>query len=54
DRMEAIKRMKRCLDEFIVEGVKTTIPFHQQVFENKLFISGNVTTSFLDDFEMKV
>ena len=47
-RMQAIKRMERALDEFIVEGVKTTIPFHQRVLTNAHFIEGNFGTNFID------
>ena len=46
-RHEAISRMKRALEEYIIEGVKTTIPFHLAVLNNKDFIKGNVTTSFI-------
>ena len=50
-REECIVRMKRALDEFIIEGVKTTIPFHQKLMENDVFKSGKFTTKFLDDFD---
>ncbi len=50
NREEAINRMKRALGEFIIEGVKTTIPFHQKVMENRAFLSGEYTTSFIDKF----
>ena len=53
DREEALARMKRALDEFIIEGVPTTIPFHKKVMRDPRFISGEVDTSFLDDFEME-
>ena len=46
-RHEALSRMKRALHEYIIEGVKTTIPFHLAVLNNKNFIRGNVTTSFI-------
>ena len=49
-REEAIARMSRALDEFIVSGVKTTIPFHKQVMHSPVFISGDFDTSFLDSF----
>ena len=49
NRTEAISRMKRALDEFVIEGVKTTIPFHKKVLNNKKFIEGNYTTSFLEE-----
>jgi acetyl-CoA carboxylase, biotin carboxylase subunit len=48
DRDEAINRMKRALDEFVIEGIKTTIPFHKKVLENKKFVSGDFNTSFLE------
>jgi acetyl-CoA carboxylase biotin carboxylase subunit len=47
-RKEAVARMKRALREFIVEGVKTTIPFHLQIMQNKDFLSGAYTTSFIN------
>jgi len=49
-RDEAIARMSRALDEFIVLGVKTTIPFHKQVMHNAVFQSGEFDTGFLDNF----
>lgn len=52
-REEAINKMKRALQEFIIEGVKTTIPFHQQLMENPDYLAGNYTTKFMEDFEMK-
>ena len=48
DRAHAIKRAKRALDEFKIEGIKTTIPFHQKVLMNKKFIKGEFDTSFID------
>lgn len=48
-RHEAIARMKRALDEFIIEGVTTTIPFHQLVLSKRQFLRGNVTTSFIEN-----
>ncbi|MBI2659457.1 acetyl-CoA carboxylase biotin carboxylase subunit [Candidatus Woesearchaeota archaeon] len=48
-RHEAIARMKRSLGEFIIEGVKTTIPFHQLVLGKRQFLRGNVTTSFIEN-----
>lgn len=47
-REEAIKRMSRALDEYIIEGIKTTIPFHQKIMNNKEFIEGDIDTSFLE------
>ena len=52
-REEAITKMKRALDEYIIEGVKTTIPFHQQLMENEKFNEGDFTTDFMNTFEMK-
>ena len=48
DRPHAISRAKRALEEFKVEGIKTTIPFHQKVLENKKFVEGEFDTSFID------
>lgn len=48
DRTEAITRMKRALREFVVEGIRTTIPFHLRVLDHKDFISGKYNTSFLE------
>jgi acetyl-CoA carboxylase biotin carboxylase subunit len=48
-RAEAIAKMERALDEFIIEGVKTTIPFHQKLMKNESFRKGNFTTKFLED-----
>ena len=45
---DAIRRMARALDEYIVEGIKTTIPFHKKIMANKDFIEGNIDTSFLE------
>ncbi|PLX95490.1 MAG: acetyl-CoA carboxylase biotin carboxylase subunit [Desulfuromonas sp.] len=47
-REEAIQRMARALDEYIIEGIKTTIPFHQRIMANREFIEGNVDTGFLE------
>ncbi|MEW6052404.1 MAG: acetyl-CoA carboxylase biotin carboxylase subunit [Nitrospirota bacterium] len=47
-REEAITKMKSALDEFIIEGVNTTIPFHKKVMSNPDFISGNFTTNFVE------
>jgi len=51
-RDEAIAKMKRALEEFYIEGVKTTIPFHRQLLENEDFLAGNYTTKFMEDFVM--
>lgn len=50
NRKIVIQRAKRALEEFTVEGIKTTIPFHLEVLENEQFVSGNFDTSFLDNF----
>jgi acetyl-CoA carboxylase biotin carboxylase subunit len=47
-REEVITRMKRALSEFIIEGVKTTIPFHLKLMDNPIFRSGKFTTKFLE------
>lgn len=51
-REEAIAKMKRALEEFYIEGVKTTIPFHRQLMENEDYLAGNYTTKFMEDFKM--
>jgi acetyl-CoA carboxylase biotin carboxylase subunit len=51
-REEAIATMYRALSEYVVEGVKTTIPFHLQLMQNEDFKKGNFTTKFLESFEM--
>lgn len=48
DREEAIARGKRALDEFIIEGIATTIPFHRRVLENAVFCSGDARTDFIE------
>ena len=52
-REEAIKKMERALDEYIIEGIKSTIPFHQQLLQNKKFREGDFTTKFMETFEIK-
>jgi len=52
-REEAISKMKRALDEFVIEGVKTTIPFHRQLMDNPDYIAGNYTTKFMEDFVLQ-
>ena len=51
-REEAISKMRRALDEFVIEGVKTTIPFHRQLMDDPRYIAGEYTTAFMDDFKM--
>ena len=51
-REEAIAKMERALEEFIIEGIKTTIPFHQKLMKNEQFRKGNYTTKFMETFEI--
>ena len=51
DRTDAINRMKRALSEYIILGVKTTIPFHKAVLRNPNFISGDLNTHFIDTYK---
>jgi acetyl-CoA carboxylase biotin carboxylase subunit len=52
-REEAIVKMERALNEFVIEGVKTTIPLHLQIMQNEDFRKGNFTTAFMNSFEIK-
>jgi acetyl-CoA carboxylase biotin carboxylase subunit len=52
-REEAIVKMERALNEFVIEGVKTTIPLHLQIMQNEDFRKGNFTTAFMNTFEIK-
>lgn len=52
-REEAIDTMSRALSEYVIEGIKTTIPFHQQLMQNEDFRKGNFTTKFMESFKMK-
>lgn len=52
-REECIRKMRRALDEFIVEGVKTTVPFHIQLMENEAFVKGKFDTSFMESFVLE-
>ncbi|QYJ68773.1 acetyl-CoA carboxylase biotin carboxylase subunit [Flavobacterium litorale] len=52
-REEAISKMRRALDEFVIEGIKTTIPFHRQLMDEKDYVEGNYTTKFMESFKMK-
>ena len=52
-RTEAMQRMKRALREFKIEGVKTTIPFHQRLFHHEKFVEGDFNTKFLEIYELK-
>ena len=51
-REEAINKMRRALDEFVIEGVKTTIAFHRQLMDHPDYLAGNYTTKFMEDFTM--
>ncbi len=52
-REEAIFRMERALSEYVIEGVKTTIPFHLQLMKNENFKTGKFDTSFMNTFKLK-
>ncbi len=52
-REECITKMQRALGEFIIEGIRTTIPFHQQLMKDERFRSGNFDTGFMNNFELK-
>lgn len=52
-RKEAINTMHRALSEYVIEGVKTTIPFHLQLMRDERFISGDFNTKFIEGFELK-
>ena len=52
-RQEAINKMKRALDEFVIEGIKTTIPFHRQLMDDPRYVAGDYTTAFMDTFKME-
>tara|TARA_B100000674_G_C37957760_1_gene970479 strand:+ start:370 stop:1704 length:1335 start_codon:yes stop_codon:yes gene_type:complete len=51
-REEAISKMKRALSEFVLEGVKTTIPFHKKLMNHEAFQSGNYTTKFMEEYKL--
>ena len=51
-REECIKKMARALDEFIIEGLKTTVPIHQMIMKDESFKKGDFNTGFLDTFEI--
>jgi acetyl-CoA carboxylase biotin carboxylase subunit len=52
-REEAISTMERALSEYVIEGIKTTIPFHQQLMRNEKFREGDFTTKFIESFELE-
>ncbi|WP_185866686.1 acetyl-CoA carboxylase biotin carboxylase subunit [Blattabacterium cuenoti] len=51
-RKETIEKMRRSLDEFVIEGIRTTIPFHKQLMQNNNFLKGNYNTNFLDTLHL--
>ena len=51
-REEAISKMERALDEFVIEGIKTTIPFHQKLMKDEQFRKGVYTTKFMENFKL--
>jgi acetyl-CoA carboxylase biotin carboxylase subunit len=53
DRIDAVRRGKRALEEFTIEGIKTTIPFHLAVLKDERFLSGNFDTHFLENFNLQ-
>jgi len=52
-REEALMKMERALDEYMIEGIKSTIPFHQQLLQDENFRKGNFTTKFMETFVIK-
>jgi acetyl-CoA carboxylase biotin carboxylase subunit len=51
DRHEAIARMRRALDMFIIEGIKTSLPLHRRILADPEFVAGNLSTHFLDRYQ---
>ena len=49
DREDAISKMKRALGEYFIEGVETTIPFYERIFENENYQKGKITTAFIEE-----
>jgi acetyl-CoA carboxylase biotin carboxylase subunit len=52
DRADALARGRRALEQFVVEGVKTTIPLHRAILNNERFIRGDFSTRFMDTFSL--
>ena len=50
DRDRALQRLERALDEYVIEGVKTTIPLHQEIVRNAFFRKGDYHTGFLEEY----
>jgi acetyl-CoA carboxylase biotin carboxylase subunit len=53
DRDEAVAKMRQALDEFVVKGIKTTIPIHRQIFASQQFVESRYTTRFIEEFLQK-
>ena len=53
DRRSCIKRLKRALDEFIIDGIKTTIPFFQEVINQEDFLEGSYNINWLENYKSK-
>jgi acetyl-CoA carboxylase biotin carboxylase subunit len=53
DREEAVQRLRRGLDEFIIEGIRTTIPLHRLIVNDRAFLEGRFSTQYLDSFLKK-
>ena len=53
DRTEAVQRLRRGLDEFIIEGIRTTIPLHRLIVNDRTFLEGSFSTQYLDSFLKK-
>ena len=51
-REEAIAKMHRALSEFVIEGIKTTIPFHLKLMKNQAFLKGDYSINFMDTFKL--
>ena len=52
ERGEAINKMRRALDEFIIEGIKTTVPFHRKLMDDPNYLKGIYTTKFMEDYNI--
>ena len=52
ERGEAINKMRRALDEFIIEGIKTTVPFHRKLMDDPNYLKGIYTTKFMEDYNV--
>lgn len=49
DRVEAVQRMRNALNEFVIEGVKTTVPFHKEIMKNERFLKGDIHINFIEE-----